>query len=113
MQKVISQTNNSGFRLTTKLVINKIDVKSEINAANEFNKYFCEQYSRVGQGNPNYIKNFGELLNKIDITISEDPIDINELKEVFFSLKGSKSPGYDGINYNVIKNCFSELNICL
>ena len=84
-------------------------MKSEINAANEFNKFFCKQYSRVGQGNPNYIKNFWELLNEIDITISEDPVDINELKEVFFSLKANKSPGYDEINYNVIKNCFSEL----
>ena len=112
MWKVISQTNNSGFRLTTKLVINKIDVKNEINAANEFNKFFCKQYSRVGQGNLNYIKNFWELLNKIDIAISEDPIDINELKEVFFSLKANKSQGYDEINYNVIIKCFSELNIC-
>ena len=45
--------------------------------------------------------------------MSEDPIDINEPKEVFFSLKANKSTGYDEINYNVIKDCFSELSICL
>ena len=42
-----------------------------------------------------------------------DPITINELKEAFFSLKTNKSPGYDEISSNVIKNCFSELNYTL
>ena len=39
-----------------------------------------------------------------------DLVTINEPKEVFFILKTNKSPGYDEVSSNVIKNCFSELN---
>ena len=42
-----------------------------------------------------------------------DSLTINEVKEAFFSLKINKSPGYDEISFNVIKNCFSELNMPL
>ena len=38
---------------------------------------------------------------------------INEVKETFFSLKVNNSAGYDEISFNVIKNCFSELNMPL
>ena len=46
----------------------------------------------------------------MDTTMPAVPTTINELKEAFFSLKTKKSPGYDDISSNVIKNCFSELN---
>ena len=42
-----------------------------------------------------------------------DSLTINEVKEAFFSLKINKSPGCDEISFNVIKNCFSELNMPL
>ena len=35
---------------------------------------------------------------------------INELKDDFYSLKTSKSRGYDGISSNIIKQCFGTLN---
>ena len=43
------------------------------------------------------------------ITIPADSITINEFKVGFFSLKTNKSPGYDEISANVIKNCIWEL----
>ena len=36
-------------------------------------------------------------------------LSINELKNAFFSLKINKSPGHDGVSFNVIKKCFGEL----
>ena len=33
---------------------------------------------------------------------------ITELKNAFFSLKINKSPGHDGLSFNVIKKCFGE-----
>ena len=56
------------------------------------------------------LRTFESFLDKIDTTMPADPITINELKEAFFSLKTNKSAGYDEVNSNVIKNCFSELN---
>ena len=37
------------------------------------------------------------------------PLSINELKNAFFSLTINKSPGHDGVSFNVIKKCFGEL----
>ena len=42
-----------------------------------------------------------------------DSLTINEVEEAFFSLKIKKSPGFDEISFNVIKNCISELNMPL
>ena len=38
------------------------------------------------------------------------PLSMNELKDAFCSLKSNKSPGYDGISYNVSKKCFVSLH---
>ena len=37
-------------------------------------------------------------------------LSVNELKEAFFLLKTNESPGYDDINFNVVKKCFGEIN---
>ena len=42
-------------------------------------------------------------------TQAESTLTINELKDAFFSLKTNKSPGYDEIIFNVVKNCFGPL----
>ena len=62
MKEVLGKANKPGSRLPTKLVIiiikkKKNSVRSEIGIANEFNKFFYKYCSRVGQENPNYIKN--------------------------------------------------------
>ena len=36
-------------------------------------------------------------------------LSINKLK-VFFSLETNKRPGYDDVNFNVVKKCFGEIN---
>ena len=41
--------------------------------------------------------------------MESQPLSINELKDPFFSLKINKSPGHDGVSFNVIKECFGEL----
>ena len=83
---------------------------SEIGVANEFNKFFTNIGPVLAVKIPTASRTFESFLNKIDTTISSDPITINKLKEVFFSLKTNKSAGYDEVSSNVIKNCFSELN---
>ena len=42
--------------------------------------------------------------------MEQNLLSINELKEAFLSLKTNKSPGYDDINFNVVKKCFGEIN---
>ena len=40
-----------------------------------------------------------------------DSVTISEVKGGIFSIKVNESPGYEEISFNVIKNCFSELNM--
>ena len=42
--------------------------------------------------------------------MEKNSLSINELKAASFSLKTNKSPGYDDINFNVVKKCFGEIN---
>ena len=110
MKEVIGKTNKSGSRLPTKLVIKKNDMTSEIDIANEFNKFFTNIGPVLVEEIPTASRTFESFLNKIDTTIPAVPVIINELKEAFISLKTNKSPGYGKVSANVIKNCFSELN---
>ena len=36
--------------------------------------------------------------------MQSQPLSVNGLKDAFFSLKINKSPGHDGVSFNVIKN---------
>ena len=49
-------------------------------------------------------------LAKTQCNENENWFSFDELKEAFFSLNTSKSPGYDDINFNVAKKCFGEIN---
>ena len=50
------------------------------------------------------------LLLLYNITQPQKDLIVNELKDVFFSLKLNKSPGYDEVSFNVIKKCFGNLH---
>ena len=113
MKEVLDKTNKPGSRLPTKLVIKKNDLTSKIGIVNEFNKFFTYIGPELARKISVASTTFESFLNKIDITIPVDSITINELKEVFFSLKTNKSTGYDEISSNVIINCFSKLNDAL
>ena len=51
---------------------------------------------------------FESFLEKVNTALPKQSLSINELKDVFCSLKTNKSPGADEINFNVIKHCFGE-----
>ena len=52
---------------------------------------------------------FEAFLKRVNTTLPSQSLSINKLKDVFFSLKTSKSPGADETNFNVIKHFFGEL----
>ena len=45
-----------------------------------------------------------------DILQPEHPVSINELKDAFFSLQINKSPGYDDISFNIVRQCFASIH---
>ena len=55
-------------------------------------------------------KTFETYLQKWNTIQPENSLTINELKDAFFSLRTNKSPGHDGISFNVINNFFGPLS---
>ena len=48
------------------------------------------------------------FLKRVNTTLPNQSLSKNELKDTFFSLKTSKGPGADEINFNIIRHCFRE-----
>ena len=54
--------------------------------------------------------NFHKYLEAYNITQPEKDLTVNELKDALFSLKLNKTPGYNEVNFNVVKKCFGSLH---
>ena len=78
-------------------------------AAN-FNKFFTEIGPNLAKDIYPSLVTFETYLKRFHKNQKENDLTINELKEAFFSLKTNKSPGYDDINFNVIRQCFGSLH---
>ena len=91
----------------------KIDSKlktGEDEIANELDKYFADIGPSLAKDVPDLLMLLDErFLRRVSTTLPSQSSSINELKDVFFSLKTNKSPGSDKINFNVIKPCSGEL----
>ena len=77
--------------------------------ADEFNKFFTNIGTDLANKIPNASKRFDFYITKVNTSMESQPLSINELKNAFFSLNINKSPGHDGVSFNVIKKCFGEL----
>ena len=113
MKELIGKTRKSEPHLPGKLLINEQEVSGKVEIANKFNTFFTNIGAELAKNIPNASRPFESYIKKVDTTMPTDSLTINEVKEAFFSLKINKSPGCDEISFNVIKNCFSELNIPL
>ena len=95
---------------------NKINLGSKFITSTDsidenFNKYFAEIGPYLANKISTPLANFDTHLNiKCNIFQPENSLKINDLKDVFYSLKTNKTPGYDAISSNIIKQCFSTLN---
>ena len=85
------------------------DIIDEELIAKIFNKYFAEIGSKLAKNIQRSSINFESFMKTCDSTQAESALTINELKDVFFSLKTNKGPGYDKISFNIVKNCFGPL----
>ena len=88
---------------------NKVVTDTEV-IAKHFNTFFTEIGSRLAKKLETPAKTFETYLQKWNTLQPENPLTRNELKDAFFSLQTNKSPGHDGISFNVIKNCFGSLS---
>ena len=74
-----------------------------------FNNYFTEVLSKLARDIDTSSVNFDKYISKCNITLPECPMNINELKDPFFSLKTPEIPRFDEVSFNVVKHCFHVL----
>ena len=75
----------------------------------KFNTYFTEIGGKLAKTIQASSLNVASFIENCNSTQVESTLTVNELKEAFFSLKINKSPGYDDIRFNVVRNCSGSL----
>ena len=109
MKESLGKCTTKSSTLPTKITVNKTDIFDAAKIADEFNKFFTNIRTDLANKIPNASKPFDSYITKANISMKSQLLSINELKDAFFSLKINKSPGHDGVSFNVIKKCFGEL----
>ena len=62
---------------------------------------------------PQLQRSFEMYLKESDSSFEEVTLSDEEIKTAFFSLKDGKSPGFDEINYDIVKQNFNSLLVPL
>ena len=109
IKECIGKKKYSHENFPKKLVINNKDITNVDLIAENFNKYFSDIGPKLAKNIEVSSIDFRSYIKEHESVQSECDLTVNELKEAFFSLKINKSSGYDGISFNVVKNCFGPL----
>ena len=89
-------------------------ITSTESIAENFTKYFAEIGPNLANKISTPLANFDTYLNnKCNIFQLENDLGVSELKGALYSLKTNKSPIYDNISSNMIKQCFDTLKRAL
>ena len=104
MKEILGKCTSKSSTLPTKITFNKTDIFDAAKIADEFNNFLTNIGSDLANKIPNASKPFDSYITKANTSMECQPLSINELKDAFFSLKINKSPGHDGVSFNVVKN---------
>ena len=109
IKESIGKRNCHDQNFPKKIVVDGKDITDEELIAKCFDKYFAEIGPKLAKNIQKSSINFESFMKTCDSTQAESALTINELKDAFFSLQINKSPGYDKISFNVVRNCFGPL----
>ena len=110
MKEIISNMHQQNkLNLPCKLFLDKKYITLETEIAKKLNEFCTEIGPSFARDIPTPSKPFESFLKKASTTLPERYLNINKLKDSFFSLKMNKSTGADEISFNVIKYCFGDL----
>ena len=107
MKEIIGKMHqHNKSKLPRKLLADKKYITLETEIAKKFNEFFTEVSPSLARKVPTPSNPFEIFSNEPSTTLPERYLTRNELMDVFFSLKMSKSTGAYEISFNAIKNCF-------
>ena len=95
------------------LILNNRNIFDQKTIANSFNEYFVNVGPKLACEIPQSQRSFEMYLKESDSSFEEVTLTDEEIKAPFFHLKGGKSPGFDEINYYIVKQNFNSLLVPL
>ena len=110
MKEVIGKGKLVSNSLPKHLILNNKNIFDQKTIANSFNEYFVNVGRKLSCETPQSQRSFEMYLKESD---SSQTLSDEEIKTAFFSLKGGKSPGFDYINYDIVKQNFNSLLVPL
>ena len=106
MKEVIGKGKFVINSLQKHLILNNKNNKSffdQKTIANSFNEHFVNVGPKLACETPQSQRSFEMYLKESGSSFEEVTLSDEEIKTAFFSLKGGKRPGFDEINYDVVK----------
>ena len=113
IKEVIGSKKSENAYLPKKIISNGVDITDHKSIAENFNSFFTHIGPKLASTIPETQRNFESYLDPSHNTYHNSCLTDKELKEAISSLKLNKSPGFDEINSNVVKECSEELFIPL
>lgn len=92
-----------------RLISNGEEITDAKTIAEIFNKFFVNVGPKLASAIPNTQRKFDAYINRNQENMKQETLTDKELTDAFLSLKINKSPGYDDISSNVVKNCQDQL----
>ena len=102
-----SRVQNDSFPKS--LSIDNEEITDKKSIAEKFNSFFVNTGTNLAAKIPHSTTNFESYLPNITTIFRENCLTEEEFKNAFFSLKTNKSPGYNNIRINVIRNLYNKL----
>ena len=110
IKEVIGKTQILSNNLLRRLIIGNEEIHNKKLIAENFNDFFATVGPKLAESIPKTTKGFDEYVKKVSNTMPKYELTNEEFRNAFFSLKSNKSPGYDGISSNIVKNCFHSIS---
>ena len=109
MKSIIGKSRVQNDSFPKSLIIANEEITDKKSIAEKFNSFFVNTGTNLAAKIPHSTTNFESYLPNITTIFRENCLTEEEFKNAFFSLKTNKSPGYDNMHVNVIRNLYSEL----
>ncbi|XP_057314221.1 uncharacterized protein LOC130655476 [Hydractinia symbiolongicarpus] len=109
IKEVIGKIKIRSNNFPSKLVNDENEIEEPSLIAEEFNNFFTKVGPTLASKIGHSTKSFKSYLSYYDNEIEKKELSEEELEAAFHSLQINKSPGFDQISSNVLKNCFNEL----
>ena len=109
MKEVIGKGKLVNNSLPKHIILNNKNTFVQKAIANSFNEYYVNVGLKLAREIPQSQRSFEMYLKRSESSFEEVTLSDEDIKIAFLSLKGGKSPGFDEINFGILKQNFNSI----